>query len=406
MFSCHLRVLKQGKFNKYASLFPTISQKVLSNDAVRFFSVGSICKNKLISEIEVKESGPEIVQNELVNNSSTTSPSIFSEDVSIALSPDIVASTDVIEPAFSSIGLGHGWPSGWMQTAMELFHIDLGLPWWQAIGLTTVCLRCIVFPIMIKARKNMVILNEHQPTIQKLQIQAQLASVRGNHDEAVFANKAMNAYMVTNNCHPLKTMFPLMTQGLFFTSMFFGLRGMTNVPVESMKSGGILWFTDLTLADPTCVLPVLTASTLFLQLYLGADGINLNTMPPFMKKLMYAMPLISVPVMLQFPAALNVYWMTNNIISLVQATAMRKKSVQDYFGIPEMTKWKPEDLPATSFHEELKREIALQRKKTDKENARIKREKQEALDEENARRTKLLASFEEESRKELDKRKK
>ena len=127
MFSCHLRVLKQGQFNKYASLFPTISQKVLSNDAVRFFSVGSICKNKLISEIEVKESGPEIVQNELVNNSSTTSPSIFSEDVSIALSPDIVASTDVIEPAFSSIGLGHGWPSGWMQTAMELFHIDLGL---------------------------------------------------------------------------------------------------------------------------------------------------------------------------------------------------------------------------------------------------------------------------------------
>ena len=62
------------------------------------------------------------------------------------------------------------------------------------------------------------------------------------------------------------------------------------------------------------------------------------------------MPLISVPVMLQFPAALNVYWMTNNIISLVQATAMRKKSVQDFFGIPEMTKWKPEDLPATSFH--------------------------------------------------------
>ena len=90
--------------------------------------------------------------------------------------------------------------------------------------------------------------------------------------------------MMANNCHPVKAMFPLMCQGLFFMSMFFGIRGMTNVPVPSLATGGALWFPDLSLADPTCVLPVLTASTLFLQLYLGADGINLDTMPPIMRK--------------------------------------------------------------------------------------------------------------------------
>ena len=108
--------------------------------------------------------------------------------------------------------------------------------------------------------------------------------MRGNIDDAAFANRALNAYMMSNGCHPAKAMWPLLCNGLFFTSMFFGLRGMTGAPVESLSTGGILWFTDLTLADPLCVLPVLTATTLFFQLYLGADGINLDTMPPILKK--------------------------------------------------------------------------------------------------------------------------
>ena len=31
-------------------------------------------------------------------------------------------------------------------------------------------------------------------------------------------------------------------------SMFFALRGMAELPVESMKNGGLSWFTDLTIA--------------------------------------------------------------------------------------------------------------------------------------------------------------
>ena len=97
--------------------------------------------------------------------------------------------------------------------------------------------------------------------MQKLQVQAQMASIRGNHDEATFANSALNNYMLVNNCHPLKTFLPIMSQAIFFTSMFFGIRGMVGAPVQSLTTGGILWFPDLTLADPTFILPILTAST-------------------------------------------------------------------------------------------------------------------------------------------------
>lgn len=41
---------------------------------------------------------------------------------------------------------------------------------------------------------------------------------------------------------------------------------MANLPVESMKEGGLFWFTDLTLADPYFILPILTSVTMWITL--------------------------------------------------------------------------------------------------------------------------------------------
>lgn len=53
---------------------------------------------------------------------------------------DSVDSTDlsnlsslVPEPSFASLGLAHGYPSGWVQALMETIHVDLGVPWWGTI---------------------------------------------------------------------------------------------------------------------------------------------------------------------------------------------------------------------------------------------------------------------------------
>ena len=46
----------------------------------------------------------------------------------------------------------------------------------------------------------------------------------------------------------------------------------------------LIYFLDLSISDPLFLLPIMTSSTLALQLYLGADGINTATMPALMKK--------------------------------------------------------------------------------------------------------------------------
>lgn len=44
--------------------------------------------------------------------------------------------------------------------------------------------------------------------------------------------------------------------------MFLGLRSMANLPLESFKYGGLLWFTDITMPDQFFILPVVTVITL------------------------------------------------------------------------------------------------------------------------------------------------
>merc|ERR1712096_303384 len=45
-----------------------------------------------------------------------------------------------------------------------------------------------------------------------------------------------------------------------------------------------------------------------------------------------------------------------------QAQVLRQKAVKDKLGFEELVKWRPQDLPMTQFHEEVKAEMARQSK--------------------------------------------
>lgn len=51
-----------------------------------------------------------------------------------------------------------------------------------------------------------------------------------------------------------------------FVSFFMALRKMSNAPVESLKDGGLFWFTDLTVPDQFFILPVVTSITLWITI--------------------------------------------------------------------------------------------------------------------------------------------
>lgn len=49
---------------------------------------------------------------------------------------------------------------------------------------------------------------------------------------------------------------------------------MANTPVDSMKYGGMFWFTDLTLPDQYFALPVITSLTMWLTIEVIIDICN------------------------------------------------------------------------------------------------------------------------------------
>ena len=56
-------------------------------------------------------------------------PAVFGEGAGSLLSSAPVEPSlglAELEPAFTSLGLAHWWPSGWLQTLLEILHIDAG----------------------------------------------------------------------------------------------------------------------------------------------------------------------------------------------------------------------------------------------------------------------------------------
>ncbi len=59
-------------------------------------------------------------------------------------------------------------------------------------------------------------------------------------------------------------------QAPLFISFFFALRRMSET-YPSFQSGGMMWFNDLSVVDPTYMLPVCASLTMLASIELGAD---------------------------------------------------------------------------------------------------------------------------------------
>jgi YidC/Oxa1 family membrane protein insertase len=223
------------------------------------------------------------------------------------------------EPTFASIGLG-GWsPVGLVQNCFEFLHISLDIPWWGAIMIGTVCVRTVLFPLVIMAQRNAAKMNNHMPQLQLLQLKMSEARQSGNALDSARYGQEMVVFMKEKDLNPLKNMLVPLAQAPLFISFFMGLRKMANTPVESMREGGLFWFTDLTLPDQYFLLPVLTSITMYLTIEVGTDSARLSSQNmQTMKYVLRALPFLILPFTINFPGAILCYWACSNFISLLQ----------------------------------------------------------------------------------------
>uniref|UniRef100_A0A3B4B3K4 Membrane insertase YidC/Oxa/ALB C-terminal domain-containing protein n=1 Tax=Periophthalmus magnuspinnatus TaxID=409849 RepID=A0A3B4B3K4_9GOBI len=249
------------------------------------------------------------------------------------------------EPSLAELGLCAHTPVGLVQNLLEFMHVDLGLPWWGAIVVGTVLARLLVFPVIVKGQREAAKLNNVLPEMTKLTNRMNEAKQSGNKFDFAKAYSDLNLFQKKHDVNPLRGFLIPVVQAPIFISFFIALRKMAYLPVPSMQTGGMLWFPDLTIADPYYILPIAVTGTMFLILELGAESGVDNPNLKAMKTVFRIMPLIILPLTINFPTAVFTYWMTSNCFSLGQVALLRHPFVRKKLKIPERIQHPPSALP-------------------------------------------------------------
>ena len=159
----------------------------------------------------------------------------------------------------ANLGLGGWGPVGLTQNLLEQIHVYAGLPWWGTVVGVSIATRVLLWPMLIRGMGRSARFFDIREQVERIVSSAKDASP----EEKIKASLEARQIMKKHDASPFGSLVPMLAQaGIVFT-VFLALQGMAKLPVESLKNGGVAWFRDLSVPDPTYYLPAL-ASLVFL----------------------------------------------------------------------------------------------------------------------------------------------
>jgi YidC/Oxa1 family membrane protein insertase len=198
-------------------------------------------------------------------------------------------------------------------------------------GLAIICLtlivRAIMFPIAQKQFQSMAAMRKIQPKMKALQ-------ERYKEDKARQQQEILKLYQ-SEKINPAAGCLPIVLQ----IPVFYALYKVLVVSVEMRHKPFILWIKDLSAPDPMTpvnlfgllhfvppaflaigVLPILVGATQWLSMKL-----NPQPMDPAQAQVFALMPWFLVFIMAPFAAGLQLYWITNNVLTIAQQWFLYRK---------------------------------------------------------------------------------
>lgn len=151
-------------------------------------------------------------------------------------------------------------------SVLEHMHDFTGLPWWATVVGGTFMLRMAVIPISLFALRNASKAFDAQGDIKALMRSYQTAMANLGPTPPPLKRlaltrtlmKGIRAALHKANCFPWRTFATPLVHWPLLTTGALGARHLVLMGDESFETGGMLWFQDLTLADPTYILPALS----------------------------------------------------------------------------------------------------------------------------------------------------
>uniref|UniRef100_A0A915K512 Mitochondrial inner membrane protein OXA1L n=1 Tax=Romanomermis culicivorax TaxID=13658 RepID=A0A915K512_ROMCU len=310
-------------------------------NAKPYFTPHFTSKNVCLQHRRFLSSSPIVDEKSIINNNDDSVIKINDDETSTL--SDVVdqivqtASAAAIDESLIVSQMNCWTPAGFVRLGLSFLQQTTGLPWWEVIMIGVVVGRITLMPFTIATVKFADRMRLHREPMNKLTEQMVAAGRSGDMLQKQAITTAYFQYMSIHGINPLSpilkmipmqckvkitifypcemitftrriswnqfTLLKMIPMSIYFTSFYFALKSMAAANLPSMKAGGLLWFSDLTVPDPTFLLPVLCAGLLSSAL-----------------------------------KALLVYWCTSNFISVILAAIFRTNVVRKKLNLQPLKK--------------------------------------------------------------------
>jgi YidC/Oxa1 family membrane protein insertase len=195
-------------------------------------------------------------------------------------------------------------PLFWLLTQLHKFLGNWG---WAIVSLVVV-LKAAFFWLNAYAYRSMAKMKLVSPKIAEM-------SERLKDQPQKKQQETMRIYK-EEGVNPIGGCLPIFVQMPFFIALYWVLLS----SVEMRNAPWIGWITDLSATDPYFILPLLMTASSLLQTWL-----NPTPADPMQARMMWLMPLFFSVMFFFFPAGLVLYWLTNNVLSILQQYLINKR---------------------------------------------------------------------------------
>jgi YidC/Oxa1 family membrane protein insertase len=199
--------------------------------------------------------------------------------------------TIIAKPLFYLLRLIHGWVGNW--------------GW--AIILLTLLIKLVFYKLSEMSYRSMAKMRKVQP---------KMMAIRERYgDDRQRQGQAMMELYRKEKINPLGGCLPMLIQIPVFIALYWVLLE----SVELRQAPFILWIKDLSIKDPYYVLPVIMGVTMYIQ-----QKLNPAPLDPIQAKVFAMLPFIFTVFFAFFPAGLVLYWVVNNVLTIVQQWVITK----------------------------------------------------------------------------------
>ncbi|MCU1230241.1 MAG: yidC [Acidobacteria bacterium] len=182
-----------------------------------------------------------------------------------------------------------------------------------AIIVLTIIIKVVLYPLQHKSNISMKRMQKMQPKVEA--IKARYKKSRTDPDQRQKMNTEVMKLYQQEGINPMGGCVPIVLQ----LPILWGFYGLLSRAIELRGAPFVGWIHDLSAKDPYYVLPLIMVVTMFIQQY-----ITPTTVDPAQRRMFLMMPIIFGFFFKEFPSGLVLYWLVQNILTIIQQTIMNR----------------------------------------------------------------------------------